>query len=552
MNGFAILGSFQKRALFLLLLVVTALLTLAAAVHYATPLNGIPSSQVRYLDSGWFYEEGGRLLPIAQLPCRVDVSSGTLHLTRNLSDAVLNPDDVLAIETRYQSIRVWADQTLIYEAAQGQAHALSSMWHFIPSERYGGASTLRIELTKYESGSEWELFHIMQDNPDTIGMHLLKTHLPTILMWMFCMLFTLLLVVVVFFMVIRKIAGASLILSLGAFIFLSGMWILLDSKISTTAGGNYALTYFFSYCAFYLLPAPLLFYFQLMLRLKNRLLRYLVWITVGNAGFWMLLHLLGVVSIRSTATSVHLIIILFLIVFVGEFIKKGEWKKRPVYTFWGILVIFSVALISIILYYTGLLPPANSAVVYIWGLLALIFCMILDTVVTFGRMWKEMQYMAVYQQLATEDSMTKLANRNAYELRLRELVSDPPQEVSLILFDIDRMKHINDTYGHHIGDQAIALTAQCIHDVFGALGDCYRIGGDEFCVILTSPDQISLKPQQSDALIADRNKGPFLLGVSHGWETRRFASGTPIAQEDIVALKAAADQNLYRDKNGNT
>ena len=125
MNGFAILGSFQKRALFLLLLVVTALLTLAAAVHYATPLNGIPSSQVRYLDSGWFYEEGGRLLPIAQLPCRVDVSSGTLHLTRNLSDAVLNPDDVLAIETRYQSIRVWADQTLIYEAAQGQAHALS-------------------------------------------------------------------------------------------------------------------------------------------------------------------------------------------------------------------------------------------------------------------------------------------------------------------------------------------------------------------------------------------------------------------------------------------
>ena len=231
MNGFAILGSFQKRALFLLLLVVTALLTLAAAVHYATPLNGIPSSQVRYLDSGWFYEEGGRLLPIAQLPCRVDVSSGTLHLTRNLSDAVLNPDDVLAIETRYQSIRVWADQTLIYEAAQGQAHALSSMWHFIPSERYGGASTLRIELTKYESGSEWELFHIMQDNPDTIGMHLLKTHLPTILMWMFCMLFTLLLVVVVFFMVIRKIAGASLILSLGAFIFLSGMWILLDLSL---------------------------------------------------------------------------------------------------------------------------------------------------------------------------------------------------------------------------------------------------------------------------------------------------------------------------------
>lgn len=547
---YKILGPLHRRVLFVVLLVVVGLLTLAAALRYATPLDGFPDAKAQHLDTGWTYEDGEGLSALSQLPCRLQYAGNTLILVRDLSDVERNAEDVLAIPTRYQSIRVWADQALVYEAAQGRTHALSSMWHFIPASAYSDASTLRVELTKYDGGSDWQLQSVLLDHPDAIGMDLLRTHAPTLLVWLCCMLFTLMLLFIMLFMGMRKIAGIPLVFALASFIFLSGMWILLDSKITTLSGGNYALTYFSSYCIFYLIPVPLLFYFQLILELKNRYLRYLLWITAGNAGLWMLMHLLDLVPIRNTSMSVHLLIVIFLIIFIREFFHKREnrRKNRLVCTFWGILLIFAVALASIGLYHAGLLPPTNSAVLYAWGLLVLILCMIMDAVLAFGRIWREKQYMEFYRQLAMQDSMTELANRNAYELRLQQLMAHPPAEVSFVFFDIDRMKDINDTYGHDAGDQVICLTARCIREAFGNVGECYRIGGDEFCVICTSPVEIPRKLQRFDALIGAYNRNKFSVSVSHGWEKRNFQTDEPIPMEEIADIKAAADKNLYRNK----
>ena len=550
MSDFALLGSARRRSLLLGILTAALFLTLAAANYYATPLDGIPDPAVRQLDSGWFCADGGSLTPLEALPCRLARTGNTLRLVHSLADLSWNPGDVLAIQTRYQSIQVWADQTLIYEAALGQDHALSNMWHFIPVDAYAGSSSIEIELTSYDTENEWELLPILQDHPAAIRMYLLQTHLPTILMWMFCMLFSLLLLIIVGVMMVRRVTGAPLVLSLAAFIFLSGSWILLDSKVTTLAGGNYALTYFFSYCIFYLLPLPLLFYFQLMLERKNRLLMWLIWITAGNAGLWMLLHLLHITQIRNTTVSVHLIILTFLITFIWECLKnrKNRPQKRLMYTFYGMALIFIAALISIILYYAELLPPTNSAVLYVWGLLSLILCMVLDLIAQFGHIWKERQYAGFYRQLATEDSMTALKNRNAYELRLQEILRHPSGPLSMILFDIDRMKYINDTYGHHAGDQAIALTAKCIREVFGGSGDCYRIGGDEFCVIQAVSETIPRQLRQFDTLIQSYSENPFPLTVSHGWETQSIAEGTDVTMDDLIGWKTAADQDLYRSK----
>ena len=549
MTVFSMLGSRRSRALFLAALAAVALLSLVSALYYAIPLDGIPRVEVKWMNSGWFYEDGGSLLPLPSLPCDLEFSDNTLHLVHDLSQLTQESEDILAIETRYQSIRVWADQELIYTAAQGREYALSSMWHFIYWDRYRGASTLQIELVKYDQSTQWELFPIVQDHPSSITLYLIHTHLPTILVWISAMLFTLMLMFIALFMAVRKIVGIPLILSLAGFIFLSGSWVLLDSKVTTVLGGNYALAYFFSYCVFYLLPIPFLFYFQIILEINNPVLRYLIWIAAGNAGLWMLLHLLGVVSIRNTATSVHIIIIASLVIFLREIFQKGRrGRTRLVYTLWGILFIFMAALASIILYHAGLLPPTNSAVLYAWGLLALILCMVMDTIIMFGHVWKEKQYLEIYRQLATEDSMTKLSNRNAYELRLQELVSYPAGEVSFVLFDIDRMKYINDTYGHHTGDQVISLTAQCIREAFVSAGDCYRIGGDEFCVILTSPCDIPERLLRFDELIRARNSNSFPISVSYGWEKRYFHTDRPISMGELMELKAASDQKLYLEK----
>ena len=551
MTDFKILGNTKMRVLFISVIIAAAVLVITASLRFSTCLNGVPRSDINIIDTGWLYEdESGGTVEIPLLPCELEHKSDTLYLTHSLSDTQQKAGNVLAFQTRYQSIRIWADGEIIYEAAQGREHALSSMWHFIPYDDYIGASVLRVELTQYDGSSEWKLFSVYSDNSSAVEMHIIQQHIPTILVWMCCMLFSLLLIFVIVFMAIKKIAQIPLIVSLAAFIFISGMWILLDSKVTTIYGGNYAFTYFLSYFVFYLLPIPLLFYFQFILELKNRFLLSLIWITAGNFVICMLLHLLGIVHIRNTSITVHLIIIAFLVSFIYEFFKKSakSGRKRLICSFCGIAAIFAAGLASIGLYHADLLPPTNSALVYAWCLLILILCMTMDAIIMFGRMWKERQYIEFYRQLATVDSMTNLENRNAYELRLRKLIAEQPSELCFIIFDIDRMKHINDTYGHHAGDKVLAFTGQCIQQIFGSSGECYRIGGDEFCVIITDNTDITKKLIEFDKLVKLNNKNNFHVRVSYGWNRKKFSAGSPITDEDLYEIKNLSDKMLYMNK----
>lgn len=82
------------------------------------------------------------------------------------------------------------------------------------------------------------------------------------------------------------------------------------------------------------------------------------------------------------------------------------------------------------------------------------------------------------------DEMTMLLNRTSYDNRLPRL-HDP---VIIQLFDVDFFKSVNDEYGHLYGDHCLQTIGRIIRSTYEKSGRCYRIGGDEFCVILDSPD----------------------------------------------------------------
>ena len=97
-------------------------------------------------------------------------------------------------------------------------------------------------------------------------------------------------------------------------------------------------------------------------------------------------------------------------------------------------------------------------------------------------------------------------------------------------------------------DAFLGNRAGCIGEVFGKYGECYRIGGDEFCVILTSHEQIADLLRQFDGLVEKRNRIPFPLRISHGWETREYPDGSAVSVNDIIELKTASDKKLYLHK----
>ena len=95
--------------------------------------------------------------------------------------------------------------------------------------------------------------------------------------------------------------------------------------------------------------------------------------------------------------------------------------------------------------------------------------------------------------LATTDGLTGLSNRRRFdEVLAREWsrAVRTSQPLSLILLDADSFKGFNDRYGHQRGDEALKLIARAIEAVIGRSGDTgYRVGGEEFAVILPDTDK---------------------------------------------------------------
>ena len=136
------------------------------------------------------------------------------------------------------------------------------------------------------------------------------------------------------------------------------------------------------------------------------------------------------------------------------------------------------------------------------------------------------------------DALTGLLNQNSY---LRKTGEMRCKASVLVVFDVDDFKQINDSYGHVQGDLCLAEIAECIKKAYANFGYCYRIGGDEFCVLLKNADKEDwCKQEFLHRLEEKRRKITFLPTVSYG--SASFSCG------DIVAVKDKADRDMYQYK----
>ena len=136
------------------------------------------------------------------------------------------------------------------------------------------------------------------------------------------------------------------------------------------------------------------------------------------------------------------------------------------------------------------------------------------------------------------DALTGLLNQNSFLNRSEEMHYTNGM---LIVFDVDDFKHVNDVYGHVKGDLCLSVIANCIKGAYAQYGYCYRIGGDEFCVLLKNnrnEDACSLKFEH--LMEVKRRKLAYLPKVSYG--------SALLLTGDIVSVKDLADQNMYMHK----
>lgn len=145
-------------------------------------------------------------------------------------------------------------------------------------------------------------------------------------------------------------------------------------------------------------------------------------------------------------------------------------------------------------------------------------------------------YMYYNEIVMSVDHLTQLLNQASYKNQLANI----KKPVTILLFDVDAFKKINDSFGHNFGDLVLSIIGRCIKEVYSQYGYCYRIGGDEFCVILTKADSYkelnSLFVSKLEEMRKSEARIPY---VSIG-----CAQFDPTCQKHLEAIEAA-DQNLY-------
>lgn len=139
------------------------------------------------------------------------------------------------------------------------------------------------------------------------------------------------------------------------------------------------------------------------------------------------------------------------------------------------------------------------------------------------------------------DAVTNLLNRRCFDVKITDLTS----QAVIILFDVDDFKAVNDTYGHSVGDICLRNTAQLLREIYGSFGLCYRMGGDEFSVILSScPEKTEeLNSNLQNKLEELQKSDERMPGISIGYAVYNAGSS------HIQTVLEEADAMLYQNKN---
>ena len=154
------------------------------------------------------------------------------------------------------------------------------------------------------------------------------------------------------------------------------------------------------------------------------------------------------------------------------------------------------------------------------------------------------------EQLATVDKLTSLFNRVKFEQKLKEEMSRvqryKSEPFSIVLFDVDNFKQINDTYGHITGDIVLQRIAGVVKTTIRTTDLACRWGGEEFVIIYphTNVSQ-ALEASEKIRKLINKLKFDAIKNVSCSFGIAQFE-----ADDTMQSLLARADQAMYQAKKG--
>ena len=152
------------------------------------------------------------------------------------------------------------------------------------------------------------------------------------------------------------------------------------------------------------------------------------------------------------------------------------------------------------------------------------------------------EYNQMLKDVAEIDALTKLPNRYSLNEYLSREITDNKSSCVFVL-DINNLKYVNDTFGHTKGDELIKNASICIRDAFQTKEgkNCFRIGGDEFIVILDNISQLDIDKHLKIFLDKEQELN---VSIAYG-----YSYTSNVKEYGYEKLIQEADKKMYKNKN---
>lgn len=513
---------------------------------------GFNQEEVTLLTDGWFYqkEDGQReaFIPPSKVP---SVGDKPFEIYKTLDQSI--PQGVtLGFRSSQQEVWVSVDDEIIY--SYGKAEMVPTMptspasaWHIVSLPSMNPGQVIKISSLSPYSSYQGKINEMMVGSKSAILFHIATRYFPAV-----CsstLVLVLGLILVIYGLYIYKIRHSANFIYLGFFGLLLGSWFFGESKFTQFFYGNVLLSYQMVFLSVALIPIPALLFFSSALQPdEQRVYEYVCIGAIINFFAMVLAQTVGLIDFYEWLPISHVFIILSMLLVIHsmmEFNRKYSYRRAK-FLFIGVIVFILAGLIDIFVFYTS--NKSDSTLFLQLGTLISI------TIIAKGEFNKNLELIklgfeaAALKKVAFTDALTQIGNRYAFDNVLEEIGQKEPAgniDNAVIVIDVDGLKFANDTYGHWMGDQLICYMAECLRTVFCEEGKYFRIGGDEFAVILRGKREELLNYSSRLRDVIDLNNKESQYNLSASWGIA-FQSETN--QNSIQEAFQMADALMYKDK----
>lgn len=466
-----------------------------------------------------------------------DAPMGIKKEYRFKTDKISSGDASLMFYVVHSYVDVKLDDSLLYSTSAGKNNRIgsspSSYWVVIPVSQLDKDKTVTITVTPVFKSVENRKISFMIGSSYALFMKQLKSDLPQLVLSALCMVMGVLLIVVQLYLILRKRTAVWNTFFLGNFSLLLGIWRITDTRFSALMYKNYIMPVgYITLAALFTLAAPVLLYTDKQYKEKSYIVLDIAAIASSViCAVALICQFLSIVELRRILIVSHIMLIVDILVIISStvFYNTGGKRDTEAVIFTALLV--SGGVLDIIIFY---IKGSSSGIII--TMVAFLIYSVYEFVVSLLNINKK----------AYIDSKTKLLNKAYWEDLVKEVFS-AEEQTAMIMFDLNSLKHTNDTLGHNTGDKMISAFSSILKNEIGSKELLCRWGGDEFTVFVRNADR-----EKTEEYISAVNNAVAAYNRSGKTPEIYFACGYALSCDfpgiSWPELLAKADKYMYENK----